>query len=250
MEPGVTSHSTSDQRRPRGACGPGHSRTTTLARNRDGVRLSTAHAGDAAPSAQICLRRATARRPPSVAPVRGLTLLCRSAPAPVRLEESRLPCGPGAGHSNRPWPDRSGRVCNRPDGRLPPRTEDGPYGGVRSRNCAKSPNPVMVGSFVLIGTPFGGVPRLGGKRGVFQRISITSELRWLTALSLRSPGLRARASRRAGWSQGNKFGEVGQRVTQMVGRERGEPDALAEEVRDRRPAIGEGDLGLGRPSWR
>jgi hypothetical protein len=45
---------------------------------------------------------------------------------------------------------------------------------------------VMVGSFVLMGSAFGGVPRLGGKGGIFQRTSIASGFGWLTALSLRS----------------------------------------------------------------
>jgi hypothetical protein len=45
---------------------------------------------------------------------------------------------------------------------------------------------VMVGSFVLMGGAFGGIPRLAGKGGVFQRISIASGFGWLTALSLRA----------------------------------------------------------------
>jgi hypothetical protein len=44
---------------------------------------------------------------------------------------------------------------------------------------------VMVASFVLMGRAFGGVPRLAGKGGIFQRISIASGFGWLTALSLR-----------------------------------------------------------------
>jgi hypothetical protein len=44
----------------------------------------------------------------------------------------------------------------------------------------------MVGSFVLMGRAFGGVPRFVGKGGIFQRISIASGFGWLTALSLRA----------------------------------------------------------------
>jgi hypothetical protein len=45
---------------------------------------------------------------------------------------------------------------------------------------------VMVGSFVLMGRAFGGAPRLPGRGGVFQRISIASGFGWLAALSLRA----------------------------------------------------------------
>jgi hypothetical protein len=44
----------------------------------------------------------------------------------------------------------------------------------------------MVGSFVLFGRAFGGVPRFANKGGIFQRISITFGFGWLTALSLRA----------------------------------------------------------------
>lgn len=45
---------------------------------------------------------------------------------------------------------------------------------------------MMVGSFVLMGRSFGGVPRFAGKGGLFQRTSIASGFGWLTALSLRA----------------------------------------------------------------
>ena len=45
---------------------------------------------------------------------------------------------------------------------------------------------MMVGSFVLMGQAFGGVPRFVDKGGIFQRISIASGLGWLSALSLRA----------------------------------------------------------------
>jgi len=44
----------------------------------------------------------------------------------------------------------------------------------------------MVGSFLLFGASFGRVPRLAGKGGAFQRISIASGFGWLTVLSLRA----------------------------------------------------------------
>ena len=43
----------------------------------------------------------------------------------------------------------------------------------------------MPGAFVLFGAAFGPSPRLAGRGGVFQRISITAGFGWLTALSLR-----------------------------------------------------------------
>ena len=43
---------------------------------------------------------------------------------------------------------------------------------------------------------------------------------------------------------------MGERVAQVVRRERGEPDVLPQDVRDRRPVVGEGDLGLGRSDRR
>jgi len=45
---------------------------------------------------------------------------------------------------------------------------------------------VMAGSFMLFGRAFGGVPRLAGRGGIFQRVSIASGFGWLTALSLRA----------------------------------------------------------------
>lgn len=45
---------------------------------------------------------------------------------------------------------------------------------------------LMVCSFVLMGRAFGGVPRIAGRGGLFQRISIASGFGWLTALSLRA----------------------------------------------------------------
>jgi hypothetical protein len=45
---------------------------------------------------------------------------------------------------------------------------------------------VMVGSFLLMGRAFAGAPRLVGKGGIFQRISIVSGFGWLAALSLRA----------------------------------------------------------------
>ncbi len=41
-------------------------------------------------------------------------------------------------------------------------------------------------AFVLFGAAFGGAPRLAGKGGVFQRISITAGFAWMSALSLRT----------------------------------------------------------------
>jgi Protein of unknown function (DUF998) len=44
----------------------------------------------------------------------------------------------------------------------------------------------MTSAFVLCGAAFGGKPRLAGRGGVFQRISITAGFGWLSALSLRT----------------------------------------------------------------
>jgi hypothetical protein len=44
----------------------------------------------------------------------------------------------------------------------------------------------MTSAFVLFGAAFGGKPRLAGRGGVFQRISITAGFGWLSALSLRT----------------------------------------------------------------
>ena len=44
----------------------------------------------------------------------------------------------------------------------------------------------MMSAFVLFGAAFGGKPRLAGRGGVFQRISVTAGFGWLSALSLRS----------------------------------------------------------------
>ena len=44
---------------------------------------------------------------------------------------------------------------------------------------------VMVASFLLFGSAFGGSLRLDGKGGIFQRISVTTGFGWLSALSLR-----------------------------------------------------------------
>ena len=43
----------------------------------------------------------------------------------------------------------------------------------------------MMGAFALFGAAFGGNPRLAGRGGVFQRISVTAGFGWLSALSLR-----------------------------------------------------------------
>ncbi len=43
----------------------------------------------------------------------------------------------------------------------------------------------MMSAFVLFGAAFGGKPRLAGRGGVFQRISVTAGFGWLSALSLR-----------------------------------------------------------------
>lgn len=51
----------------------------------------------------------------------------------------------------------------------------------------------MTSTFVLFGAAFGGAPRLAGRAGVFQRISIGTGFGWLSALSLRA----LRASRHA-----------------------------------------------------
>ena len=45
---------------------------------------------------------------------------------------------------------------------------------------------VMTGAFVLFGVAFGGVPRLAGQGGIFQRISIMTGFGWLSALSVRA----------------------------------------------------------------
>src|SRR6266516_6189656 len=60
---------------------------------------------------------------------------------------------------------------------------------------------------------------------------------------LARPGGRPGAGAR---SRGDQVGEVGQRVAQMIRRERGESDVLAEGTGDRRPVVGQGDLGPGR----
>ncbi|MGH2872654.1 MAG: DUF998 domain-containing protein, partial [Solirubrobacteraceae bacterium] len=44
----------------------------------------------------------------------------------------------------------------------------------------------MVGALVLFGAAFGAAPRLSGRGGVFQRISVATGFGWLSALSLRS----------------------------------------------------------------
>jgi Protein of unknown function (DUF998) len=44
----------------------------------------------------------------------------------------------------------------------------------------------MTSAFVLLGAAFGGAPRLVGRGGVFQRISVTAGFGWLSALSLRT----------------------------------------------------------------
>ena len=44
----------------------------------------------------------------------------------------------------------------------------------------------MVGSSVMFGRAFGDEPRLAGKGGVYQRLSIACGCGWLTALSLRA----------------------------------------------------------------
>jgi hypothetical protein len=44
----------------------------------------------------------------------------------------------------------------------------------------------MTSAFVLLGAAVGGAPRLAGRGGVFQRISVTTGFGWLSALSLRT----------------------------------------------------------------
>ena len=44
----------------------------------------------------------------------------------------------------------------------------------------------MTGAFVLFGAALGGRPRLAGRGGVFQRISIATGFGWLSALCLRA----------------------------------------------------------------
>ncbi|MGH8997724.1 MAG: DUF998 domain-containing protein [Acidimicrobiales bacterium] len=44
----------------------------------------------------------------------------------------------------------------------------------------------MVGNFALFGAAFGPAPHLGGKGGIFQRLSIVAGFGWLTALSHRA----------------------------------------------------------------
>ena len=50
----------------------------------------------------------------------------------------------------------------------------------------------MVGSFVLFGRALGGAPRLDGKGGVFQRLSIAIGFGWIAALLRRASGPRCR----------------------------------------------------------
>lgn len=45
---------------------------------------------------------------------------------------------------------------------------------------------VMIGNFVLFGAAFAGTPRLAGRGGIFQRLSIASGFGWVTALSVRT----------------------------------------------------------------
>jgi hypothetical protein len=59
----------------------------------------------------------------------------------------------------------------------------------------------------------------------------------------------ADAIERLGFRTGSgddQVGEVGQRVAQMIQRERGKFDVLAEKFGDRRPVVVQGDLGPGR----
>ena len=51
---------------------------------------------------------------------------------------------------------------------------------------------VMAGAFLLFGAAFGGAPRLAGRGGVFQRISIATGFGWISALSLRAWSSSAR----------------------------------------------------------
>lgn len=44
----------------------------------------------------------------------------------------------------------------------------------------------MASAFVLFGAAFGGAPRLAGRGGVLQRLSITIGFGWVSALSLRA----------------------------------------------------------------
>jgi hypothetical protein len=44
----------------------------------------------------------------------------------------------------------------------------------------------MTRAFVLFGAAFGGTPRLAGRGGFWQRISIAIGFGWLSALSLRA----------------------------------------------------------------
>jgi hypothetical protein len=63
---------------------------------------------------------------------------------------------------------------------------------------------VMAGSVILMGAAIGGQPRLRGKSGIFQRISIATGLGWLSALSLRGRSRLGTCNGRAGGdSRGN-----------------------------------------------
>ena len=44
----------------------------------------------------------------------------------------------------------------------------------------------MTSAFGLFGAAFGGAPRLAGRGGIFQRVSVTAGFGWLSALSLRT----------------------------------------------------------------
>ncbi|MGO9873328.1 MAG: DUF998 domain-containing protein [Acidimicrobiia bacterium] len=59
-------------------------------------------------------------------------------------------------------------------------------GDYRWASYSAASSVAMVGSFMLMGMAFGGVPRFAGKGGLFQRISIASGFGRLTALSLRA----------------------------------------------------------------
>ena len=45
---------------------------------------------------------------------------------------------------------------------------------------------LMVATFVMFGAAFGAKPNLGGKGGMFQRLSVVTDFGWMSALSLRS----------------------------------------------------------------
>lgn len=51
--------------------------------------------------------------------------------------------------------------------------------------CSAASSVAMVGNFLLFGAAFGGKRNLGGRGGIFQRLSVVAGFGWLTGLCLR-----------------------------------------------------------------